>query len=199
LRVVRDTGHAIGFGEAAVRNIVRVADALPPPYVIGALMVALHPRAKRLGDLAAGTVVVRDRPAERSAADPPSREAAEHPTHPAAEPSPALTAPELTDDEWRVLARWAERADTLDPAVQTRVAASLAERLAGRYSQRAEDDVEFLLELHAAEQARRRGILAGRGRGSAAGERLAARKEARWTAFEALVERASRHGLDSLD
>ena len=193
LRVVRDTGHAIGFGEAAVRNIVRVADALPPPYVIGALMVAFHPRSKRLGDLAAGTVVVRDRPAEaRAAAESPGGRDT------GATTAPSLAAPELTDDEWRVLARWAERADTLDPAVQSRVAASLAARFADRYPHRAADDFEFLLELHASERARRRGALAGRGRGAGAGERFAARKEERWAAFEALVARVSREGLDSL-
>lgn len=200
LRVVRDTGHPIGFGEAAVRNIVRVADALPPPYVIGALMVVLHPRGKRLGDLAAGTVVVRDRPSER-----PSRRgagSAESVAEPSssrtAAPAAALAAPELDDDEWRLLARWAERSDTLDPAVQARVAASLAARFAERHPHRADDDVEFLLDLHAAEQARRRGVLAGRGRGGAAGERFAARKAERWAAFEALIERVSRDGLDSL-
>lgn len=191
LRVVRDTGHAIGFGEAAVRNIVRLADALPPPYLIGALLVALHPRGKRLGDLAAGTVVVRDRPAERRVPASEESEAA-----PAAAP---LAAPELADDEWRVLARWAERADTLDPAVHARLAAGLAERFAARYPQRADDDTGFLAELYADERARRRGALAGRTPTGAAGERFAARKSERWDQFEALVTRVARRGLDALD
>ncbi len=67
IRVVRDTGHPVTFGAAAVRNLLRAADFLPPPYLIGGLLVALHPRAKRLGDLVAGTVVVRDRPTEVTA------------------------------------------------------------------------------------------------------------------------------------
>ena len=57
IRVVMDTGHAVTFGAAAVRNLLRVADFLPPPYLIGVLLVAFHPRAKRLGDIVAGTVV----------------------------------------------------------------------------------------------------------------------------------------------
>src|SRR5688500_16667063 len=67
IRVVGDTGNAVGFGAAAVRNLLRIADFLPPPYLIGTLLVALHPRGKRLGDIVAGTVVARDRPTEAMA------------------------------------------------------------------------------------------------------------------------------------
>ena len=66
IRVVMDTGHPVTFGAAAARNLLRVADFLPPPYLIGLLLVAFHPRGKRLGDLVAGTVVARDRPQERA-------------------------------------------------------------------------------------------------------------------------------------
>lgn len=196
LRVVRDTGHAIGFGDAAVRNIVRLADALPPPYLIGAIMVAAHPRGKRLGDLAAGTVVVRDRPTRvrQPAPDHAAAKAGAATTMPAA----PLAAPELPDEEWRLLARWAERSGTLDAAVQTRVASTLAARFAERYPQRPADDAVFLADLFAAEQARRRGALGGATRGRRGGERFAARKEHRWNEFEAIVTRVSRSGLDSL-
>src|SRR5918996_6122765 len=64
IRVVGDTGNAVGLGAAVARNLLRIADFLPPPYLIGALLVALHPRGKRLGDLVAGTVVARDRPSQ---------------------------------------------------------------------------------------------------------------------------------------
>ena len=62
IRVVSDTGNAVSLGAAAARNLLRLADFLPPPYLIGGLLVALHPRGKRLGDMVAGTVVARDRP-----------------------------------------------------------------------------------------------------------------------------------------
>ncbi|HSB54271.1 MAG TPA: RDD family protein, partial [Gemmatimonadales bacterium] len=51
IRVLMDTGHAVTLGAAVVRNLLRWADFLPPPYLIGTLLVAFHPRAKRLGDL----------------------------------------------------------------------------------------------------------------------------------------------------
>src|SRR6185503_5272035 len=67
IRVVRDTGHPVTLGAAALRNLLRVADFLPPPYLLGLGLIAFHPRAKRLGDLVAGTVVVRDRPSPLAA------------------------------------------------------------------------------------------------------------------------------------
>ena len=35
IRVVMDTGHPVSFGAAAARNLLRVADFLPPPYLTG--------------------------------------------------------------------------------------------------------------------------------------------------------------------
>ena len=67
IRVVMDTGHAVTFGAAVARNLLRIADFFPPPYLTGVLLVAFHPRGKRLGDMVAGTIVTRDRPLRRGA------------------------------------------------------------------------------------------------------------------------------------
>src|SRR5439155_9490170 len=70
IRVVRDDGLPAGWREAALRNLVRAADILPPPAcIVGGLMIMLSKRGKRLGDLLAGTMVVR----EGSAIDPAQR------------------------------------------------------------------------------------------------------------------------------
>lgn len=62
LRVVRQDGLPIGFREAAMRNLVRAADMLPPPtYALGALVLNFDPQHRRLGDMMAGTLVVRER------------------------------------------------------------------------------------------------------------------------------------------
>src|SRR5436853_5650113 len=63
IRVVMDTGHPITFSAAAVRNLVRIVDMQPVfTYQVGLAFVLFHSQNKRLGDIVAGTVVVRDRP-----------------------------------------------------------------------------------------------------------------------------------------
>jgi uncharacterized RDD family membrane protein YckC len=61
LRVVGDHGEPLTIGQAAIRNLVRVVDFLPGLYAIGIVAMFSNSRAKRLGDFAAGTLVVRDR------------------------------------------------------------------------------------------------------------------------------------------
>jgi uncharacterized RDD family membrane protein YckC len=61
LRVVGDHGEPLTLAQAAVRNLVRIVDFLPFFYGIGMLTLFINGRGKRLGDFAAGTLVVRDR------------------------------------------------------------------------------------------------------------------------------------------
>jgi uncharacterized membrane protein SpoIIM required for sporulation/uncharacterized RDD family membrane protein YckC len=185
IRVVMDTGHAVTFGAAAARNLLRVADFLPPPYLIGVVLVAFHPRAKRLGDMVAGTVVSRDRPHQSGA--PPGAVAAE-------EPPPSI--PELDEQEFRLLAQFTARQSELAPATRARLAAGLAARLSAHPAPAGQSDLAHLLALHAAELARRQGGLSLRG-AAGAGTRFAAQKRPRWEQFERLAERAARQGLDS--
>jgi uncharacterized RDD family membrane protein YckC len=71
LRVIREDGRPIGFFEAAVRNLVRIFDMQPAPlfpfYSVGLISVFAAEKDQRLGDLVAGTVVVREREAEAPA------------------------------------------------------------------------------------------------------------------------------------
>jgi len=65
LRVIREDGRPITFWEAAVRNVLRVLDMFPYPfYSIGLISVFSTSRDQRIGDMVAGTVVVREREAE---------------------------------------------------------------------------------------------------------------------------------------
>ena len=66
IRVVLDSGHAVTPTAAVVRNLVRLMDCLFPflPILPAFLMVLLHRRHQRPGDLAAGTIVVRDSPTD---------------------------------------------------------------------------------------------------------------------------------------
>ena len=62
LRVVRTGGQPVTFVPSCVRNVMRLVDILPAFYGIGMLSIFVTGRNQRLGDLAAGTLVVRERP-----------------------------------------------------------------------------------------------------------------------------------------
>ena len=68
LRVIREDGRPITFFEAAVRNLLRDFDIMPFPfYSIGLISVFTSSKDQRVGDMVAGTVVVREREAEAPA------------------------------------------------------------------------------------------------------------------------------------
>jgi len=195
IRVIMDTGHPVTFGAAAVRNLLRVVDAQPVvAHLVGAGFVLLHPQHKRLGDLVAGTIVVRDRPAEV-----PAVRSAQIPAAGGVE----VGAPELADAEYRLLSRLIDRLDSLDAARRVRLAGDLAARLAERFPRRDPDPEAFLVALHASERERRGGRLAtrtvaGAGRSGLASERFVNRKQAAWEEFHRLAAAAERGGLERL-
>jgi uncharacterized RDD family membrane protein YckC len=67
LRVIRTDGQPAGAGPILVRNLIRIADFLPGFYAIGSIAILLTRRHQRLGDLAAATMVVRERAAPEPA------------------------------------------------------------------------------------------------------------------------------------
>lgn len=61
LRVLTTRGEPVTLVHSLVRNVMRLIDILPSAYMAGAISILLTRRSQRLGDLAAGTVVVRER------------------------------------------------------------------------------------------------------------------------------------------
>lgn len=59
LRVVQDGGFPLTFRSSLVRNLLRCVDMLPATYLTGLIVMVASSEGKRLGDLAAGTVVIR--------------------------------------------------------------------------------------------------------------------------------------------
>ncbi len=198
IRVVMDTGHPVTPTAAVVRNLVRLIDCFFPllPILPGLLMVFLHRRSQRLGDLAAGTIVVRDRPTEWRLG------LAAAPAAPA-EPIEAGP-PELSEDEFRLLDQFLARSDQLAPAVRVRMAIELARRFETRIPRRTADPDAYLVELHAEEQHKRRSRFATRGQAGAVGrttitaERFVARKREAWEAFHTMASRVERSGVGAL-
>jgi uncharacterized RDD family membrane protein YckC len=150
LRVIHASGRPVSVFEAILRNVVRIADQLPGIYAIGILSVFLTERSQRLGDLAAGTVVVHERAVQ---ADPRQFAAA-------APPEVVLTAhgaSKLTAEEISVIELFFRRREQLDDYARLRAARQIASRIRERLAVTATIDNEQLLEEVAAEyRARRR-------------------------------------------
>jgi uncharacterized RDD family membrane protein YckC len=60
IRVIQRSGRSIGLVESMARNLVRYVDQLPFFYAVGVIAMFVTRQHQRLGDLAAGTLVVRD-------------------------------------------------------------------------------------------------------------------------------------------
>ena len=140
LRVVGDQGEPLTIGQAAIRNLIRVVDFLPAFYAIGIIAMFSNRRAKRLGDFAAGTLVVRDRerirlydlpstaPATRSAPPPASAiwsTPGDGTLPPTAEPSAAVERP-VDAALRRLVVAYAARREAL-PAYRREALAKSAE------------------------------------------------------------------------
>jgi uncharacterized RDD family membrane protein YckC len=61
LRVVRVNGNPAGFLDVVIRNLVRIVDFLPIGYGLGVVVMFFNQQARRLGDFAAGTIVIKER------------------------------------------------------------------------------------------------------------------------------------------
>ncbi|MFZ5558157.1 MAG: RDD family protein [Pseudomonadota bacterium] len=101
LAVIRDDGSPVNWSASITRNLLRFADFLPFGYGLGLASMLISTEFKRLGDLAAGTLVVHQ-------GEPPR---AGELTDGARRPPPAP----LTVEEQRAVVGFAERADTLTP------------------------------------------------------------------------------------
>jgi uncharacterized RDD family membrane protein YckC len=64
LRVMDVHGLRLQLPQIAIRNLLRVVDMLPVFYLVGGLTAVFSRNAQRLGDMAANTIVTRERKAE---------------------------------------------------------------------------------------------------------------------------------------
>jgi uncharacterized RDD family membrane protein YckC len=62
IRVRKEQGSALTFWDILLRNFVRLVDVLPPFFIIGLIVMFVNKKSKRLGDFAAGTIVVKEIP-----------------------------------------------------------------------------------------------------------------------------------------
>jgi len=148
IRVVRADGGPVGLTEALVRNALRAVE-LPLAYAPAILAVALSARRQRLGDVVAGTLVVRQARFDLSRYELPATSAARFP-HLRGGGAAALSA-----EGFERLTDFLRRRPALEPAARARVAARLAAVLAARAqvalpsAAEAEEFLEALVAAHA--------------------------------------------------
>jgi uncharacterized RDD family membrane protein YckC len=140
LRVMDAQGLRLQFSQVATRNLLRFVDLLPACYLVGGVVSLLNPRAQRLGDVAANTIVVRH-PRRR----PPDWELILAGKYNSLRDHPHLVArlrQRTAPEEARVALRAVLRRDELDPEARVRLLAELADhyrRAAGIPAEIAED------------------------------------------------------------
>jgi uncharacterized RDD family membrane protein YckC len=105
LRVVDETGGRATFTKIAIRNLLRVVDFLPVLYGAGLLVMLSTARGQRIGDLAAGTLVVTTAGARRTARTWP---------------------PGFQGKDVQLVERWFDQRATLTPQRRQKLALDLA-------------------------------------------------------------------------
>ncbi len=138
LRVIRDDGAPAGFIAVLIRNLLRIVDFLPGLYGLGLLIVIVSPRSQRLGDMAAGTYVVR--------APRPQLDYFSLRTVTPIAPGASVEMRALPGEAQRLVREFVAREGKLASADRTRLARQIAERVRpyARETSAIADDVEFL-------------------------------------------------------
>ncbi len=142
LRVVTTRARPINFATAALRNILRAADALPTGYVVGLVSMAMTSRFQRLGDLVAGTMVVI--PDQAGVASPMQ-------LFPPAQPHELAALPDvvaLDADERAALELFLRRRARLGTAREQELAMIILTPLVARYGFRVPDPARSLALLY---------------------------------------------------
>lgn len=121
IRVVRDGGYPVDFGSAFVRNVIRIAEAGLGFYAIAAICALSSRENKRFGDMAAGTIVVR----EGRAGVPATLQAA-------MARADRVSSAYLTTDERNLISGFLARRAALEPGRRRALAAALADRVRTR-------------------------------------------------------------------
>lgn len=204
IRVVMDTGHPITLPASFIRNLIRLVDIQPlGTHLVGLLFVFLQPSHKRLGDIVAGTIVVRDRPEDLALAAPPPAPVEQLDAGP----------PVLSDDEFRLLEQFVARLDELAPTVRSRLAYEMGDRFAERFPKRGPADPPpaganvteaALIQLYDAELVRRHARTATRHgtsgvAASGTAERFVALKQQDWERFRHRASLLEKDGLRTLE
>jgi uncharacterized RDD family membrane protein YckC len=135
LRVVRETGAPVTFVTSAIRNAMRLIDILPGVYGIAMISIFATRNNQRLGDLAAGTVVIR----ERTPTLP--RESI-----PEAPRVYGWDTSAITTEDLAIVRSFLDRRATLNPGARAQLASDLSTRLRAKVAGAPDLEPEPFLE-----------------------------------------------------
>ncbi len=132
VRVIREGGHPLTFSGSMTRNLIRLIDFLPVYYVIGILVIFIDPKSRRLGDLAAGTIVIKEqKDVKLDTLEIDTRLPQTYSFDTSDQPRlPIRDAHRLDADDRRLLREYLQRRPTLPPDAAGRIAGSLARAFA---------------------------------------------------------------------
>jgi uncharacterized RDD family membrane protein YckC len=148
LRVVRSSGRPVDLTASVIRNVLRLVDGMTLSYLPTMVSIAVTKRNQRLGDLAADTIVIRDRrgiDAEqpRFAAGAPTTST--EPMHAAAGAHWDVSA--VAAEDLVTVRAFLERRNSLAPGARARLAAQLDGALRPRVGGADVTDPERFLEI----------------------------------------------------
>jgi uncharacterized RDD family membrane protein YckC len=149
IRVVGMRGEPIGFSSAAVRNLLRIIDEYLTLWICALVSILRSQKNQRVGDMAAGTMVVRDRTSEAGA------EVSIGVAHLGdLEQAATWDTTAITDSDLAAARRFLERRYEVDSRARAQLAANLANRLQPKVSgasgvRSAEQFVEILVAVKA--------------------------------------------------
>lgn len=145
IRVIRKDGRPITLFDSAVRNILRVVDILFMVYPIGLAVMFIDSKNRRLGDLAAGTLVILENRNKTALVREPME------NHRGAEPEIREAAGRISRENYRLIRKFLSRKAGLDLDHREEIAREIFRRTFGgsafRYNklseiERALEDVE---------------------------------------------------------
>jgi len=140
IRVLRTDGQPVRLPAVLVRNLLRIVDLLPGVYALGSVLILTTRRAQRLGDLAAGTIVVHETPA------PAPQPILRMDQAGGASLAPSIDVVALTPQEYALARSFLARRDAMTPEGRARVAVEIAARLRERVGADPAASAEAVLE-----------------------------------------------------
>ncbi len=135
LRVIRSDGRPLDLQAALIRNILRIVDQ--SFLYLGLFFVIIDPGERRLGDRAAGTLVIKETARENRFQALEPEELGER----------ALNINRLKPQDYLYLTEFLERRRAMEPQARIQVAALLAQRYATLLNETAPRDTEAELFL----------------------------------------------------